>query len=183
WRGVLWSFGASVQDEAGKHVVLDSKPAVEAVKFVAALYKDAMTSEVLSWNDASNNQYIDSGVGSFIVNPISAYRTAQRLDEKVADNIFVMKPPKGPARQLTGAASNSYGIWKFARNPEAGLAFLRYYADNWVEAFKASTGYNMPIFANIVPKPMPILSDDPTSHPPDKLKITETSDEWSAATG
>ncbi|HEX5453347.1 MAG TPA: hypothetical protein VFX06_06095, partial [Stellaceae bacterium] len=60
---------------------------------------------------------------------------------------------------------------------------LKHYVDNWVDAFKASTGYNMPIYANIVPKPMPILSNDPSSHPPDKLKITETSDEWSAATG
>jgi multiple sugar transport system substrate-binding protein len=183
WRGVLWSYGASVQDQTGKHVTLDSKAAVEAVKFVAGLYKDAMTNEVLSWNDASNNQYIDSGVGSFIVNPISAYRTAQQLNEKIADDIFVMKPPKGPVRQIVGAAPNSYGIWKFAKNKEAGIDFLKYYADHWVDAFKASTGYNMPIYANIVPKPMPILSDDPTSHPPTKLAILQTSDEWSAVAG
>jgi multiple sugar transport system substrate-binding protein len=183
WRGVLWSYGASVQDESGKHVTLDSKAAVEAVKFVAALYKEAMNDQVLSWDDASNNKYIDSGVGSFIVNPISAYRSAQKINPKVADDIFVMKPPKGPVRQLVGAASNSYGIWKFAKNKEAGLDFLKYYADHWVEAFKASTGYNMPIYANIVPKPMPILSDDPTSHPTTKLAILQTSDEWSAVTG
>jgi multiple sugar transport system substrate-binding protein len=183
WRGVLWSYGATVQDETGKHVTLESKAAVEAVKFVAALYKDAMTNDVLSWNDASNNQYIDSGVGSFIVNPISAYRTAQQLNEKIADDIFVMKPPKGPVRQIVGAAPNSYGIWKFAKNKEAGIDFLKYYADHWVDAFKASTGYNMPIYANIVPKPMPILSDDPTSHPPTKLAILQTSDEWSAVAG
>ena len=47
WRGVLWSYGASVQDKSGEHVVLDSKAAVEAVKSVTALYKEAMTSEVL----------------------------------------------------------------------------------------------------------------------------------------
>jgi multiple sugar transport system substrate-binding protein len=183
WRGLLWSWGGSVQDETGKHVVLDSKATVEAVKFVAALYQEAMTGEVLSWNDSSNNQYIDSGVASFIVNPISAYRTAQQLNEKLADNIFVMKPPKGPARQLQGAATNSYGIWKFARNPDAAKEFLQYYADNWQNAFKASTGYNMPIFPNMVPKPMPILSDDPSSHPHDKLAILQSSDEWSAASG
>ena len=64
WRGLLWSYGASIQDEAGKKIVLNSKEAVEATKYVAALYKEAMTADVLSWNDASNNQYIDSGVGS-----------------------------------------------------------------------------------------------------------------------
>ena len=183
WRGLLWSYGGAVQDEAGKHVVLDSKQSVEAVKFVAALYKEAMTSDVLSWNDASNNQYIDLGVSSLIINPISAYRTAQELNKKVADDIFVMKPPKGPARQLMGGAAEFYGIWKFARNKDAAIEFLKYYADNWVEAFKASSGYNMPIFANIVPKPMPLLSDDPTSTPHDKLAVLQTSDEWSAVPG
>jgi multiple sugar transport system substrate-binding protein len=180
WRGLLWSFGGALQDEAGKKVTLDSKETVEAVKFVTALYKEAMTSDVLSWNDASNNQYIDSGVSSLIINPISAYRTAQQLNKKVADDIFVIKPPKGPVRQIMGAASEFYGIWKFSKNPEGAKAFLQHYADNWVEAFKASSGYNMPIFANLVPKPMPLLSDDPTSTPHDKLAVLQTSDEWSA---
>jgi multiple sugar transport system substrate-binding protein len=183
WRGLLWSFGASVQDAHGKEIVLDSKEAVEAVKFVKALYAEAMTNQVLSWDDASNNKYLDSGVGSYILNPISAYRTAQQVNPKLADQIFVMKPPKGPARLLQGSAANSYGIWKFASNTEAALAFLEYYTDNWIDAFKASTGYNMPIFATMVPKPMPILTNDPTSHPPTKLAILQDSDEWSAVAG
>jgi multiple sugar transport system substrate-binding protein len=183
WRGLLWSYGAAVQDETGKKVVLDSKEAVEAVKYAAALYKEAMTSEVLSWNDASNNQYIDSGVGSYIVNPISAYRTAQTLNKSVADDIFVIEPPKGPVRQLMGAASEFYGIWKFAKNKEAAIEFLKYYVENWLEAFKASEGYNNPCFANLVPKPMPILSNDPTSTPHDKLAILQDSDKWSAIPG
>ncbi|HTW51632.1 MAG TPA: extracellular solute-binding protein [Stellaceae bacterium] len=183
WRGVLWSYGGSVQDKEGKKIVLNSKEAVEAVKFATALYKEAMTNEVLSWDDSSNNKYIDSGVGSFIINPISAYRSAQQINPKLADNIFVMKPPKGPAGMMMGAASNCYGIWDFAKNKDAAMDFLNYYADNWTEAFKASTGYNMPIYANIVPKPMPILSNDPTSHPPDKLAVLQTSDEWSAVAG
>src|SRR3954468_13226823 len=53
WRGLLWSFGGAVQDETGKKVVLNSKETLEAVKYVAALYKEAMTPEVLSWDDAS----------------------------------------------------------------------------------------------------------------------------------
>ena len=183
WRGLLWSFGASEQDETGKKVTLDSKETVEAVKFVSALYKEAMANDVLSWNDASNNQYIDSGVGSYIINPISAYRTAQKLNKTLADDIFVIKPPKGPVKQIMGAASEFYGIWKFAKNKEAALEFLKYYVDNWPEAFKASEGYNNPCFANLVPKPMPILSNDPTSTPHDKLAILQDSDQWSAIPG
>jgi multiple sugar transport system substrate-binding protein len=183
WRGLLWSYGAFVQDETGKKIVLDSKETVEATKFVAALYKEAMTPEVLSWNDASNNQYIDSGVGSYIINPISAYRTAQTLNKKLADDIFVIEPPKGPAKTIMGAASEFYGIWKFAKNKEAAIEFLKYYVDNWPKAFIASEGYNNPCFANLVPKPMPVLSNDPTSTPHDKLAILQDSDKWSAIPG
>jgi multiple sugar transport system substrate-binding protein len=142
-----------------------------------------MTADVLSWNDSSNNQYIDSGVGSYIINPISAYRTAQTLNKKLADDIYVIKPPKGPVKQIMGAASEFYGVWKFAKNKEAALAFLRHYRDNWVEAFKASEGYNNPCFTNLVPKPMPVLSNDPTSTPHDKLAILQDSDQWSAIPG
>jgi len=183
WRGLLWCYGASIQDAAGKKIVLNSKAAIEATKYVAALYKEAMTGDVLSWNDSSNNQYIDSGVGSYIINPISAYRTAQTLNKKLADDIRVIKPPKGPVKQIMGAASEFYGVWKFAKNKEAALAFLRHYRDNWVEAFKASEGYNNPCFSNLVPKPMPILSNDPTSTPSDKLSILQDSDQWSAIPG
>ncbi len=130
WRGLLWSYGASVQDETGKKVVLNSKEAVEAVKLCAALYKEAMTSDVLSWDDSSNNKYIDSGVASYIMNPISAYRTAQQINPKLADNIFMWRPPKGPVRRISGGASNCYGIWNFAKNKEAAMAFLRHYAEN-----------------------------------------------------
>jgi multiple sugar transport system substrate-binding protein len=183
WRGVLWSYGGAVQDEEGKKVVLNSKGTIEAVKAAAALYKEAMTQDVLSWNDSSNNQYIVSGVGSLIINPISAYRTAQKANKKVADDIFVLKPPKGSVKQFMGGASEFYGIWKFAKNKEAAVEFLKYYADHWPESFKASEGYNNPCFANIVAKPMPILSDDPTSTPRDKLAVLQTSEEWSAVPG
>jgi multiple sugar transport system substrate-binding protein len=183
WRGVLWSYGASIQDEAGKKIVLQSKEAIEAVKFAAALYKETMTSDVLSWNDSSNNQYIDSGVGCYIINPISAYRTAQKLNKKLADDIYVIEPPKGPAAQMVGAASEFYGIWKFAKNKEAAKEFLRHYSANWREAFVASTGYNNPCFEGLVPKPMPILSNDPTSTPHDKLAILQDSGKWSAIPG
>jgi multiple sugar transport system substrate-binding protein len=53
---VLWSYGGSVQDETGKHVVLDSKQTLEAVKYARALYKEAMDPEALSWDDANNNR-------------------------------------------------------------------------------------------------------------------------------
>jgi multiple sugar transport system substrate-binding protein len=183
YRSILWSYGASECDESGTRVTLDSKETLEAVKFVQALYKEAMDPEVLSWDDAGNNRFLASGRGCWIHNPISAYRSIQKSNPELADKIHVWKTPAGPAQRLAGGSPNSYGIWRFARNQDAALAFLRYYADHWVEAFKASTGYNHPLFAEIVPKPMPILANDPSSHPPDKLQVLETANEWMATFG
>ena len=58
------------------------------------------------------------------------------------------------------------------------MEFLSYYAANWIDAFKASTGYNMPIFGNIVPKPMPILSNDPVLASGRQAGGLQQSDKW-----
>ena len=182
YRSMLWSFGASVCDESGKNVTLDSKETLEVVKFVTALYKETMTPEVLSWDDAGNNRFLASGRGSWIHNPISAYRTIQKSNPALADKIHVWKTPAGPAKRLAAGAPNSYVVWDFSKNKETALAYLKDYCANWPAAFKASTGYNHPLFENLVPKPT-ILSNDPTSHPSDKLKILETAAEWCVVFG
>ena len=96
WRGLLWSYGGAIQDEAGKKIVLNSKATVEATKYVAALYKEAMTADVLSWNDSSNNQYIVSGVGSYIINPISAYRTDAEAEQEAGRRHRRHRAAEGP---------------------------------------------------------------------------------------
>jgi multiple sugar transport system substrate-binding protein len=183
YNGVLWSFGASIADKTGKHCILKSKETLEAIKYVKALYTEAMTDEVFSWDDASNNRFLASGKGSWIHNPISAYRSIQKSNPELADKISLWKTPKGPVRRLVAAAPNSFMIWKFAKNKSAAKDFLRYYMAHWTDGFAASTGYNHPVFQNEVKTPMPILSNDPPSHPPDKLKVLETANEWEAALG
>src|SRR5262249_47047577 len=130
YRSMLWSYGASECDETGKKVTLDSKQTLEVVKFVRALYKEAMEPEVLSWDDASNNRYLASGRASWIHNPISAYRSIQKATPDLADKIHVWKTPAGPVRRLACGSPNSYAIWKFAKNKEAATEFLRHYADH-----------------------------------------------------
>ena len=115
------------------------------------------------------------GLGPWLVDPQSDLGLSldPKVNQKLADKIFLWKTPAGPVRRLAAGAPNSYGVWNFAKNKDTAIEFLKYYADHWVDAFKASTGYNHPLFANIVPKPMPILSNDPTSHPHDKLAVLE----------
>jgi len=55
-----------------------------------------MNPAVLSWNAASNNQALNAPPTSYILNSISAYRTAQDNKLPVADDIFFVPRLKGP---------------------------------------------------------------------------------------
>lgn len=183
WRGVLWSFGASVADATGAQIVVDSPQAVEAVKYVRALYREAVDPSVLSSDTVDIGDGLAAGRISWISNPMSTYRKIQKTTSDSADNIAFWKTPMGPVRRLIAGAPNSYGVWQFAQNRAAAVEFLKYYLDHWVDAFAASTGFNCPLFPNILPEPVPILSFDPTSDPPDKLDVLKTASEWDVFDG
>ncbi|MBS1244407.1 MAG: transporter substrate-binding protein, partial [Deltaproteobacteria bacterium] len=74
-RGLLWSYDTSIQD-AQENVVLNNPKTVEAANYMARLFKEAMTPEVFAWTAVSNNQALIAGRASYILNSISAYRSA-----------------------------------------------------------------------------------------------------------
>ncbi|MGH2686208.1 MAG: ABC transporter substrate-binding protein, partial [Actinomycetota bacterium] len=47
-RGILWSFGAAIQDE-NENVIINTPEAVEAVEYMADLFEQTMTEEVFAW--------------------------------------------------------------------------------------------------------------------------------------
>jgi len=58
----LMCFGAFVQNEHNR-VAIKSKHAVEAVKFMADIYKRGETDEIFGWTPSSNNNFLYSGKG------------------------------------------------------------------------------------------------------------------------
>jgi multiple sugar transport system substrate-binding protein len=182
-RAIMYSYGSTVQDEDGR-VVINSKQTVEAVKYVRALYKETMTPEVFTWDPASNNRFLISGKGSYILNAISAIRTAQKTSPEVAKNIFLWKTPAGPVkRQGLEHVMGVYVIWKFAENKELAKKFLLDYIDDFEAAFVASEFYDFPTFEKAVPNLQDRVANDPVSDPPDKLKIIGTALEWATNVG
>jgi multiple sugar transport system substrate-binding protein len=182
-RAIMYSYGSTVQDEEGR-VVINSKQTVEAVKYVRALYKETMTPEVFTWDPASNNRFLVSGKGSYILNAISAIRTAQKTNPEIAKNIFLWKTPAGPVkRQGLEHVMGVYVIWKFAENKELAKQFLIDYIDDFEAAFVASEFYDFPTFENAVPNLQDRIANDPVSDPPDKLKIIGTALEWATNVG
>ena len=172
WRAIMWCYGGSEVGKDGKTVTWNSKEVREGLKYFRALYKEAMTPEVLAWDDASNNRLLASGRGSWIHNPISAYRTIEGQNKELADKIFISLSPKGPAGRLSFANCLAYGVTKFSKNQDVAKAFLESLTDSFKDAFRASTGYNNPFLKGYAKGPLPIISEDP------KLKPLEKSPEY-----
>ena len=182
-RAILWSFGASVQDEQGR-VVINSKQTIEALKFGRALYKETMTPEIFTWDVSSNNRFMLAGKGSFVCNAISVTRTAEKTNPEMSEKIQIARTPKGPVRRIAAEhVMDVYVIWKFAENKEGAKKFLLDYIDNFREGFLASEFYNFPSFPKTVPDLVPLISHDPKAKPPDKYKVLADVTEWATNVG
>lgn len=149
-RSLLWSFDTSIQDE-NENVILNNKKTVEAVKFMTELFKKTLTPEVFGWNAASNNQLLIAGKASYILNSISAYRSAQKDVPEVAKDVFFTPALKGP--RGTGWACEHViyvtVIPKFAtKNADLAKQFLLDLCANYDRAMWESELYNSPAFFN-----------------------------------
>jgi ABC-type glycerol-3-phosphate transport system substrate-binding protein len=178
-RALLWSFGGSIQDENEK-VVINSPETVAAVEFMTRLYKETMTPEVFSWNAASNNQGLIAGQMSYILNSISAWRTAQGENPSVADDIFFVKALKGPKTALVAQhVMYNWIVPSFSPNVDAAKEFLLHYTANLPSVTYQSKLYDFPAFPDAVPELDGWLTKDPFgANPPDKLAVLKDSLDW-----
>jgi ABC-type glycerol-3-phosphate transport system substrate-binding protein len=160
-RALMWSYGASIQDE-NSQVVLNSPETIDAVEFMAGLYRDTMTEEVFSWNAASNNQGLVSGSLSYIVNSISAWRSAQEQNPEVADDTFFVPALQGPAAAVNAQhVLYNWIIPNHAANPDAAKEFLLHYTENFAAATYASKLYDFCAWSERTPQLNGWLTDDP----------------------
>jgi ABC-type glycerol-3-phosphate transport system substrate-binding protein len=178
-RALLWSYGGSIQDEHEK-VVINSPETVAAVEFMTKLYKQTMTPEVFSWNAASNNQGLVAGQMSYILNSISAWRTAQGENPSVADDIFFVKALKGPKTALVAQhVMYNWIVPSFSKNVDAAKEFLLHYTDNLPSVTFNSKLYDFPAFPKAVPELDGWLTKDPFgANPPDKLAVLKDALDW-----
>jgi maltose-binding protein MalE len=183
-RALLWSYGASVQDE-NEQVVINSDEAVAAVEFMTKLFKGAMTDEVFSWNAASNNQGLVAGKLSYILNSISAWRTAQGARPEVADDIHFTPALRGP--KDARAAQHVLYNWivpKHAANKDAAKEFLLHYTANFASATWHSKLYDFPAWSERVPQLGGWLENDPYgAKPANKLAFLGEATQWSTNIG
>jgi multiple sugar transport system substrate-binding protein len=182
-RAIMYAFGASEQDAEG-NPALKSKETLEAIKFVKALYEEAMTDEVFTWEASSNNRLMLAGQGSLTLNAISITREGEKQKLPVADNIWLAKAAKGPVRRMgLEHVMDVYVIWKFAEYIDGAKQFLVDYIGNFKQAFLASEYYNFPCFTQALTDFKSLIANDPNAKPADKYKILEDSLEWATNVG
>jgi ABC-type glycerol-3-phosphate transport system substrate-binding protein len=199
-RNMLWCHGGSIQDK-DSNVVLNSPETLAALEYAKRLYSVGMTQAVLSWNAASNNQAFNAQETSYILNSISAYRTAQDNNLPVLENYFFVPALKGPTGiQLASEhVMSGYVVWKFSKSQDTAKEFLVALIDASRDSMLASKLYNFPSFYGAAADPGTQMnkksesgaawiakqcnSDPFGSKPADKLALLAKSIPWSTNLG
>ena len=184
---MIWAHGGAVQDES-EAVVINSPETVAAVEYMASLFTGTMTEEVFGWTAASNNQLLIAGQASYILNSISAYRTAQEAQPDVAADVYFTKPlvgPAGPERALAhGHAVFIYQIPTHSKFPDTAKEFLLHLTANYAQATDQSKLYNFSAWPTLNAELPAMLDADPYgSQPPDKLNVLKDANEWTTNLG
>jgi len=189
-QAMMWAFGGSVQD-ANENVVINSPEVIAAVGYMADLFKNTMTEEVFGWTAASNNQLMIAGQASYILNSISAYRTAQEAQPDVAADVFFTSPLVGPGGEnwarAHGHAVFNYQLPAFSANKTTAQEFLLYLVDNYADACYQSKLYNYPAWPATTPDLLTdggwVQNDPFGSEPPDKLMPMIDANDWTVNLG
>ncbi len=189
-QAMIWAFGGSIQDE-NENITINSPETIAAVEYMKSLFESCMTPEVFGWNAASNNQLLVAGQASYILNSISAYRTAQEQQPETAADIFLSTPlegPGGPDRALAhGHAVFTAMIPTYSENQDTAKEFLLHLVANYEAAVDNSKFYNFPSFPEVYPNLTedggPLDNDPYGSEPPDKLGVLKTANDWTVNLG
>src|SRR5215813_4800294 len=132
---LLWDFGGAEVDKTGKKVVINSKGAVESVKFMQAFWKDACDEGGLAWDDTNNNRAFHAGEISSTLNGASIYIVAKRQKDKIKDDKgepmvqdieHAALMPKGPAGQFALYVPFQHSLMKYSKNEKLGKDFLKW---------------------------------------------------------
>jgi multiple sugar transport system substrate-binding protein len=182
-RAIMYSFGASEQDADG-HPALKSKETLEVIKYVKALYEEAMFGEVLTWDPASNNRFMLAGDGSLTLDTMSIARASENMKLPILNELRLAKAPLGPAARLAPSFGFlTYVIWNFAENIEGAKRFLVDYVASSRQAFLASGFQNVSSFPDAVPDLAALVANDSAARPPDKYSVVADAAAWTTNVG
>ena len=147
---VFAAFGSFLVDEKGE-VTVKTEATRQALDFFKRLSKH-LPEEVYAYDNASNNKALVSGYSALIMNPPSAYAVAKRDAAKIAEQLWTINSPKGPAGRYDPANYYFWGIWNFSKNVPAAKALLTHISQREVQEklVTASVGFDIPPFPALI---------------------------------
>lgn len=182
-RAIMYSFGSSEQDEQG-NPALDSKETLEVIKYVKALYEEAMIEDVLTWDPSSNNRFMLEGEGCLTLDTVSVPRASESIRLPIAKDLWLSGAPDGPVAKLAPPFSYpTYIIWSFADNIDGAKQFLVDLIGHSRDAFLASGFQNTPAFPDTVPDLATVVANDAGASPPDKYALLADVASWTTNVG
>jgi multiple sugar transport system substrate-binding protein len=182
-RAIMYGFGSSEQDENGE-VALESKATLETIKYVKALYDEAMTRDVLTWDVPSNDRFMLNGEGCLTLDTVYFPRASESMSLPIAGDLRLAKVPEGPAARLGPAWGlvTSF-VWNFADNVEGAKRFLADYVGSSRQALLASGFQSLPTWPATVPDLAAVVAEDPVGGAPGKYALLADAVAWTTNIG
>jgi multiple sugar transport system substrate-binding protein len=149
---MLWNFGAAERDRQGR-TKLDSKEAVESVKWMTSFWKEACDEGGFAWDDTNNNRAFLAGEIAATLNGASIYIAAKRGQDKIKDekgepmwrDIDHFAIPAGPVGTWGYHIPFSHMVMKYSKNPKLAKDFLKWLhgKDQFGKWFEVMEGFSV----------------------------------------
>jgi multiple sugar transport system substrate-binding protein len=183
---ILYAFRAWILDGSGDVLFNKNVFAVQALKYIQALYKESGTPDQLAWGPAGNVPAMLARKTSSTLNAISLLRSAEKQDPGVASKILLQPPLLGTNGMGVTAlphVTNCSVVWNFAQNQDGAKQFLADLIDNSRTAYEKSLGCNFPVYPKTLPDLIVRLSKDLQANPSYKYTGLKDALHWTPNLG
>ncbi|MCA0757601.1 sugar ABC transporter substrate-binding protein [Paenibacillus sp. N4] len=157
-RGIIWSYGGSVDTKDGKTVIADSPETVQAASFIRDIFMTDKSTppSALGWDDSGNNKAYLSGQAAMIFNTGSVLASIKKDNPDLYEKTGIAPYPAGPKGQFIPGISNYLGIFKDSKNKELAKELIEYMLDadwykSWIEKGAPLTA---PVYTELAKEPV-----------------------------
>jgi len=160
--------------------------AVQALKYIQALYQSSGSPEQLTWGSGGNVRAMLARKTSCSINGISLLRTAEKESPETAKKIRLQPPLLGRNGMGVTAlphVTNCSAVWNFAQNQEGAKKFAGDMVDSSRTGYEQSKGCNLPIYPKTLPDFIVRIEKDPVADPPYKYTPLQDALHWTPNLG
>ncbi len=183
---LLYAFRAWLLDASGTVLFNKNVFAVQALKYIQALYQESGTPQQLAWGPAGNVRAMLARKTSCTTNAISLLRASETQDPQVASKILIQPPligTNGVGVTALPHVTNCSLVWNFAQNQDGAKQFLADLIEKSRTGYEKSLGCNFPIYPKTVPDLIVRLSKDPKADPSYKYSGLKDALHWTPNLG